>query len=180
VLETVLRNHATQGNDLSLAILIHVVRQQFSIFEEQHWLSSDFPKVLEAASKFDVLDTSPELQHEFCALWNQVRADDVIYPGWMFSDRFAIFISRSIYTPILPQLHSPLPQMTRTTFCLSHPHIPYASSLAITQTRCLTSMTPLPPPPFPMLSCMKMLHWSFFPFQHSRRAIPFLTRSRSR
>jgi hypothetical protein len=29
--ESVLRNHATHGNDLSLAILIHVVRQQFSL-----------------------------------------------------------------------------------------------------------------------------------------------------
>jgi hypothetical protein len=37
VLETVLRNHATQGNDLSLAILIHVVRQQFSLSMDRHW-----------------------------------------------------------------------------------------------------------------------------------------------
>jgi hypothetical protein len=72
VSESVLRNHATRGNDLSLAILIHVVRQQFSLFREQHWPYSKFREVLEAASKFDVLDTSPELQHEFCALWNQV------------------------------------------------------------------------------------------------------------
>jgi hypothetical protein len=78
--ESVLRNHAMQGNDLSLAILIHVVRQQFSLSEEQHWPYYDFPKVLEAASKFDVLGTSPELQNEFCALWNDVAriADNAV------------------------------------------------------------------------------------------------------
>jgi hypothetical protein len=72
VSESVLRNHATHGNNLSLAILIHVVRQQFTLFRVQHWPYYKFSEVLEAASKFDVLDTSPELQHEFCALWNQV------------------------------------------------------------------------------------------------------------
>jgi hypothetical protein len=70
--ESVLRNHVTYGNNLSLTILIHVVRQQFSLFKERHWPRTAFWKVLEVASKFDVLNTSPELQHEFCALWNQV------------------------------------------------------------------------------------------------------------
>jgi hypothetical protein len=75
--ESVLRNHATHRNDLSLAILIHVVRQQFCLLRKQYWLRKEFSKVLLAASKFDVLDTSPGLQHEFCALWNQViRAAD--------------------------------------------------------------------------------------------------------
>jgi hypothetical protein len=35
--ESVLRNHATHGNDLSLAILIHVVRQQFTLFWKWNW-----------------------------------------------------------------------------------------------------------------------------------------------
>ena len=40
--------------------------------------SGDFSIVLLAASKFNVRHTSPELQHEFCALWNQIvrRAQD--------------------------------------------------------------------------------------------------------
>jgi hypothetical protein len=71
--ESVLRNHATQGNNLSIAILIYVVCQQFNLLDEQHWPFYVFWKVLKAASKFDALDTSPELQHEFCAIWNQVR-----------------------------------------------------------------------------------------------------------
>jgi hypothetical protein len=82
VLETVLRNHATHGNDLSLAILIHVIRQQFSLFWEGHWPSYKFWKVLEAASKFDFLGTSPELQHEFCALWNEVIRTHYLGASW--------------------------------------------------------------------------------------------------
>ncbi|KAH9012541.1 hypothetical protein EDB84DRAFT_1535673 [Lactarius hengduanensis] len=57
VKEPVLREYAAHGDDLSLAILIHVTRQQFSRFEP---------------SKFNVQDTSPDLQHDFCILWNQI------------------------------------------------------------------------------------------------------------
>ncbi|KAH9011965.1 hypothetical protein EDB83DRAFT_348331 [Lactarius deliciosus] len=68
--ESVLRDYAP--NSLSLAILIHVIRQQFDHFRKPFWPSSWFLWVLEGASKFDVQDTSPELQHDFCSLWNQV------------------------------------------------------------------------------------------------------------
>ena len=34
VAESLLRNHATHGNNLSFAILIHLVRKQFSLFRE--------------------------------------------------------------------------------------------------------------------------------------------------
>src|SRR6202453_2129851 len=34
--ESVLRNHATHGNDLSLSILIHVVRKQLTLYQDQH------------------------------------------------------------------------------------------------------------------------------------------------
>ncbi|KAN0140431.1 hypothetical protein V8E53_001640 [Lactarius tabidus] len=70
--ESVLRTHATHGNNLSLAVLIHVVRKQFTFFQKRYWPYSTFSNVLFAASAFYVLDTSPELQHKFCALWNEV------------------------------------------------------------------------------------------------------------
>ena len=70
--EAVLRDHAAYGDSLSLAVLIHLVRQQFTHFEKSSWPSSEFSDVLEAASKFEVQDTSPELQNEFCALWTQI------------------------------------------------------------------------------------------------------------
>ncbi|KAH9021516.1 hypothetical protein EDB85DRAFT_2278440 [Lactarius pseudohatsudake] len=68
--ESDLRDYAP--NSLSLAILIHVVRQQFDHFGKPFWPSSGFWDVLSTASQFDVQDTSPELQHKFCALWNEI------------------------------------------------------------------------------------------------------------
>ena len=70
--ELVLRNYAAHGDSLSLAVLIHVTRQQFSHFWNAFWPDTEFSKVLEEASKFNVEDTSPELRHKFCALWNQI------------------------------------------------------------------------------------------------------------
>ena len=70
--EAVLRDYATHGDNLSLAILIYVTCQQFSNFWQPYWPGDEFSTVLEAASKFNIHDTSPQLQHEFCALWNQV------------------------------------------------------------------------------------------------------------
>ena len=73
--ESVLRDYAANGDSLSLAILIHITRQLFSCYGNPSWLQCgiwSFSKVLEAASKFNVQDTSPKLQHEFCTLWNQI------------------------------------------------------------------------------------------------------------
>ena len=70
--ETLLLDHAAHGDNLSFTILIHVTRQQFEHFWDSSWPRYDFSSVLVEASKFNIQDTSPELQHEFCALWNQV------------------------------------------------------------------------------------------------------------
>ena len=71
--ETSLREYAAQGDSLSLVILINIVRQQFSHFRKSSQSQKlDFSSVLSKASKFDPNDTSLELQHEFCALWNQI------------------------------------------------------------------------------------------------------------
>jgi hypothetical protein len=68
----VLRSHATHGDSLSLAILIHIARQHFIHIREPSWPSKAIFNILEEASKIDVKATPPELQHEFCALWNQM------------------------------------------------------------------------------------------------------------
>jgi len=69
---SVLRDYAAHGDSLSLAVLIHVTRQQFSLFRDPSWLPFGYSVILQAASNFNVRDTLPELQHEFCALWNQI------------------------------------------------------------------------------------------------------------
>ena len=71
VRKSVLRVYAAQGDNLSLAILIHVFRRHFHLFRGQYW-QSKFSFILETASRLNVRNTSPELQHEFCVLWNEV------------------------------------------------------------------------------------------------------------
>ena len=70
--EAVLRSHVAHGDSLSLVILIHIIRQQFTYLHSTSWTNWKISNVLISASKFDVRDASPELQHEFCALWNQM------------------------------------------------------------------------------------------------------------
>jgi hypothetical protein len=70
--EASLRDYAAHGDSLSLVILMHVVRQQFGHFGKPTWPSYDISLLLGAASTFNAQDTSPELQHDFCALWNQI------------------------------------------------------------------------------------------------------------
>ncbi|KAH9010315.1 hypothetical protein EDB84DRAFT_1583791 [Lactarius hengduanensis] len=85
VSESVLRDYAAHGDSLSLAILIHIIRQQLSLLGNLRWPAGEFSKVLETASKFKVQDTSPELQHNFCALWNRMvlkaKNDQLIAPN---------------------------------------------------------------------------------------------------
>ena len=69
---SVLRDYAAHGDSLSLAVLIHITRQQFRHYWIWHWPTLGFSGVLEAASKFNVQETSPELRHDFCALWNHI------------------------------------------------------------------------------------------------------------
>ena len=71
--ESDLRSHAAHGDNLSLVILIHIIRQQFIYFRTPSWPLQGILSVLESeSSKIDMQDTSPELQHEFCVLWNQM------------------------------------------------------------------------------------------------------------
>ncbi|KAH8986147.1 hypothetical protein EDB92DRAFT_1880910 [Lactarius akahatsu] len=69
---SVLRDYAARGDSLSLTIFIHIIRRQFNNFFKPSWPRIEFSRVLETAPRFDVQDTTPELQHEFCALWNQI------------------------------------------------------------------------------------------------------------
>jgi hypothetical protein len=62
-----------------------------------------FSKVLFAASKFDVLDTSPELQHEFCALWNQVTLEnDYWFSGYILRPIRNIYLTLHLHTDSAP------------------------------------------------------------------------------
>ena len=63
--EHVLRNHIARGdNSVLLSILIHAARQV---------LDNDASnlELLSSITRFDMRNTLPELQNEFCALWNE-------------------------------------------------------------------------------------------------------------
>ena len=70
--ETSLRDYGAHGDDLSLLILIHIIHKQFNHFGKLNWPRDSFALLLAETSKFNTQDTSPELQHEFCALWNRI------------------------------------------------------------------------------------------------------------
>jgi hypothetical protein len=70
----VLQNYLAHGESALLANYIHILRDIVHVHLDQfrsgdaasHW------KVLELVSQFDVQDTLPTLQHDFCHLWNEV------------------------------------------------------------------------------------------------------------
>ena len=74
-------NTPYRNNSLSLYILVHVTRQM--THTDFHIHTSSW-RVLSSLSKFDIHNTVPGLQHEFCALWNEIvreaRATDPRYP----------------------------------------------------------------------------------------------------
>jgi hypothetical protein len=66
----VLRHLLAHGDSVLLANLIHITRH----FSDS--LGSDLTRktlsILPSVSNFDILNTLPELQHNFCALWNEI------------------------------------------------------------------------------------------------------------
>ena len=144
--EASLREYAAQGDNLSLVILIHLVRKQISHFRtKSHGQKSLFTSVLYNASKFKAKDTSLELQHEFCALWNQIVNET---QGSNDRDmaknscaRFATFSLLYTETPILPRLSSPRSSSITLPFWRSHPRIHCAKSQTTILTQHPTSTT---------------------------------------
>ena len=65
IAEHVLRKFFGHGDSVLLSILIHMTRQAF-------YTRSWTPWILSSLSEFNICDTSPELQHAFCALWNDI------------------------------------------------------------------------------------------------------------
>jgi hypothetical protein len=59
-------NIAHGDNSVSLAISIHMTRQVIRSTDPPD------PDILSSLSRFDIHNTAPRLQHEFCALWNEI------------------------------------------------------------------------------------------------------------
>ena len=63
--DDVLRHSLAHGDNLLLSILIYISRQA-------NCANSLTFGILSSLSKFDVRNTFPELQHDFCTLWNEI------------------------------------------------------------------------------------------------------------
>ena len=68
--EDVFQGYLAQGDSVLLANLILTTRLSL----HAGWASLSYI-VLQALSKFDIRNTLPELQHEFCALWNAIAQE---------------------------------------------------------------------------------------------------------
>jgi len=65
--ERVLRDNLRHGDSVLLLILLHVTRNLFDSVVPP-WDSN----ILRVLSQFEIHNTRPELQHDFCALWNEI------------------------------------------------------------------------------------------------------------
>jgi len=63
--DRVLLDNIAHGDSALLSLLIHMTRQAF---RSGFWT----PSILGTLTQFDMCNTLPELQHEFCALWNEI------------------------------------------------------------------------------------------------------------
>jgi hypothetical protein len=63
--DPMLRDNIRHGDSALLSLLIHMTRQAF---RSGSWT----PFVLNTLAQFDMCNTLPELQHEFCSLWNEI------------------------------------------------------------------------------------------------------------
>ncbi|KAH9993489.1 hypothetical protein BJV74DRAFT_950824 [Russula compacta] len=73
VSEGVLRSYLAYGDSVSLANLIHFTRQFIRFLPQGDLeLTRESFRTLRLVSKVDIQHTLPELQRDFCALWNEI------------------------------------------------------------------------------------------------------------
>ena len=68
--DRILRDNIRYGDSVLLVILLHVINNLFHAVLPP-WDSN----ILRVLSRFDILNTLPHLQHEFCTLWNEIVQD---------------------------------------------------------------------------------------------------------
>ncbi|KAN0140620.1 hypothetical protein V8E53_001829 [Lactarius tabidus] len=133
VSQTVLRLIVLHGDSLPLVILIHITRQQFIYFWARTWSKAEISCALESASQFDVLNTSSNLQHEFCALWNQIVRkaqddNDREIARWILSPLRSTYVALHRGTNSVPAqfstlTHSSLGDPSMYPLCIDPSHI---------------------------------------------------------
>ncbi|KAH9972320.1 hypothetical protein BGW80DRAFT_383115 [Lactifluus volemus] len=76
VSEEVLKYYLANGHSVLLANLIHITPPLFRLWlEDISKMSVHLMPILSCISKFDIKNTVPGLQHDFCALWNEITRE---------------------------------------------------------------------------------------------------------
>jgi len=70
---SVLRDYLAHGDSVLLANCVHVIRLMVQSYSTHCWAHEpdSVSKTLESVTKFDVRRSRPEVQREFCVLWNE-------------------------------------------------------------------------------------------------------------
>ena len=72
VSEDVLHHYLAHGDSVLLANMIHITRHILHSLQPHPDLTQKSSSILSSLSKFDILNVLPELQRDFCDLWNEV------------------------------------------------------------------------------------------------------------
>ncbi len=92
VSRSVLQDYVAHGNSVLLANLIHISRKILRTFEDDNYSAYISSRIIPSISQFDVQNTLPRLQHDFCDLWNEI-----VLEAWNSgSDSTPIYILRYI------------------------------------------------------------------------------------
>jgi len=99
VSKSTLQNYTVHGDSALLANLIYIIRVTIRAYSDISQLDVTGWKIFETAARLDVEATLPELQHDFCDLWNKVvllvtSAED---ERVQTISRFILINSRRIY-----------------------------------------------------------------------------------
>jgi hypothetical protein len=71
----VLEDYLAHGDSVLLANWNHITHQFLRFNPELGWASVVLGKIQSTISKFDIGNTLPGLQHDFCALWNEIARE---------------------------------------------------------------------------------------------------------
>ena len=86
----VFQDYVAHGDSVLLANLIYITQKILRPFKNDHYSAYISSSILPSVSRFDIVHTRPKLQHDFCALWNDV-VQEACKSG---SDSIPIYILR--------------------------------------------------------------------------------------
>jgi hypothetical protein len=135
IFKDVLRHYLAHGDSVLLANLIHITRHFVHNLLQLHpVLTREALTILPSVSKFDILDTLPELQHDFCALWDDIvrqvqnsTAEDDPFKK-ILQDIWGLYVAlhgttASKYDPLRPPVFYPFCEDDSHRNLTTHAHV---------------------------------------------------------